>query len=107
MPGTWYGSCEEGRAQGLGYGLVRADDDTAIEYLGSTSNGLPNGLGAMILRSPQSLGAIYYEGQFAGGLPNGILRLEQPGRRTETRKFMNGKNVGPADDLQLSPIQFH
>ena len=107
QPGSWYGACEAGAAEGLGYGLVRTDEGTEIEFLGSAHLGLAQGLGAMIVRSPASIGAIYFEGQFAQGLPHGIVRLEQPGRKTETRKFNLGKNVGPADDQQLSPISFH
>jgi hypothetical protein len=107
LPGSWYGSCNSGLAEGLGYGLVLGDDGTNIEYLGNTSQGLAQGLGAMIMRSPASIGAIYYEGQFEQGLAQGIVRLEQPGRKTETRKFSRGKDVGAADEQQLSPLSFH
>lgn len=105
--GTWYGECVSGQANGLGYGLVRSDDGTAIEYLGSTQQGLAQGLGAMMVRSSREIGALYYEGQFEQGLPNGIARIEQPGRKVETRKFRNGKDVGAADDQQLSRLRFH
>jgi hypothetical protein len=105
--GTWYGECVSGLASGLGYGLVRSDDGTAIEYLGSTQQGLAQGLGAMMLRSSAAIGALYYEGQFEAGVPNGIARVEQPGRKVETRKFRNGKDVGAADDQQLSRLHFH
>jgi hypothetical protein len=105
--GTWYGECVSGLANGLGYGLVRSDDGTAIEYLGSTQQGLAQGLGAMMVRSSGEIGALYYEGQFEQGLPNGIARIEQPGRKVETRKFRNGKDVGAADDQQLSRLRFH
>jgi len=106
--GTWYGACESGVAEGLGYGLVRTDEGREIEYLGSAHLGLAQGLGALIERSPGgSIGANYFEGQFAQGKPHGIVRLEQPGRKTETRKFNLGRDAGPADDQQLSPISFH
>lgn len=107
QPGSWYGACEAGAAEGLGYGLIRTGEGSEIEYLGSAHIGLAQGLGAMIVRSPARIGAIYYEGQFAQGIPHGIVRLEQPGRKTETRKFNLGKDAGPADDQQLSPISFH
>lgn len=107
LSGSWYGSCKTGLAEGLGYGLVRSDDGTEIEYLGNAHQGLAQGLGAMIVRSPASIGALYYEGQFEQGQPHGIVRLEQPGRKTETRKFDHGKNVGAADEQQLSPLSFH
>ncbi len=105
--GTWYGQCGQGFASGAGYGLVRTDDGSEIEYLGRSENGLAQGLGAMIVRSPASIGAIYYEGQFEQGLPHGIVRVEQPGRKTSTRKFNMGKDAGAADDQQLSPVNFH
>ncbi len=105
--GSWYGACESGQAQGPGYGLARTEDGSEIEYLGTAHLGLSQGLGAMIVRSPGSMGAIYYEGQFEQGLPHGIVRLAQPGRKTETRKFSRGKDVGAADEQQLSPLSFH
>jgi len=105
--GSWYGACEAGAAEGLGYGLVRTDEGSEIEFLGSAHLGLAQGLGAMIVRSPASIGAIYFEGQFEQGLPHGIVRQERPGRKTETRKFNQGKDAGPADPKQLSPISFH
>lgn len=105
--GIWYGHCSSGFGEGLGYGLVRTDDGSEIEYLGSSKQGLAQGLGAMIVRSPQSIGALYYEGQFEQGLPHGIVRLEQPGRKTETRKYNMGKDAGAADEQQLSPLSFH
>jgi len=107
QPGSWYGACESGMAAGLGYGLVRGNDGSEFEYLGSTANGQSQGLGAMIVRSPGSIGAIYYEGQFEQGLPHGIVRVEQPGRKTETRKFNQGKDAGAANDQQLSPLRFN
>jgi|GEM_PF-616734 len=105
--GSWYGACNSGFAEGLGYGLVRGDNGTEIEYLGNASQGLAEGLGAMIMRSPASIGAIYYEGQFERGQPHGIVRLEQPGRKTETREFIHGKDAGVADEQQLSPLGFN
>lgn len=105
--GTWYGHCSAGFAAGPGYGLVRTDDGNEIEYLGSSTQGLAQGLGAMIVRSPGSIGALYYEGQFEQGLPHGIVRLEQPGRKTATRKFNRGKDAGAADEQQLSTLNFH
>jgi hypothetical protein len=105
--GTWYGQCDQGYANGPGYGLVRTDDGSEIEYLGRSEAGLAQGLGAMIVRSPASIGAIYYEGQFEQGLPHGIVRVEQPGRKTTTRKFNSGKDAGAADDQQLSTVSFH
>ncbi len=106
QPGNWYGRCESGLAQGLGYGLVRSDNGAEIEYLGDASQGLAEGLGAMILRSPASVGAIYYEGQFEKGLAHGVVRLEQPGRKAETRRFSHGKDVGAGDEQQLVPLRF-
>ena len=105
--GTWYGQCAAGFGDGPGYGLVRADDGSEIEFLGDSRQGLADGLGAMIIRSPRSIGAIYYEGQFEQGLPHGIVRLEQPGRKAETRKFNKGKDAGAAEGQQLSPLDFH
>jgi hypothetical protein len=105
--GAWYGHCSDGFADGLGYGLVRADDGSEIEYLGNSREGLAHGLGAMIVRSPGSIGAIYYEGQFEQGLPHGIVRLEQPGRKAQTRKFNQGKDAGAADEQELSRLMFH
>jgi hypothetical protein len=105
--GIWYGSCKSGTAEGPGYGLVRADDGREIEYLGNTVQGLAEGLGAMIVRSNESIGAIYYEGRFQQGLPDGIVKLEQPGRKAEIRKFSKGKDAGAADPEQFTPVSFH
>jgi len=105
--GVWYGECGSGLAEGLGYGLVRADDGSEIEYLGSATGGYAQGSGAMIIRSERSIGAIYYEGQFQQGLPDGVVKLEQPGRKAEIRRFSKGKDAGAADPEQYSPLSFH
>jgi len=105
-PGAWYGACDGGLANGQGYGLIRNSDGSSMEYLGGAVAGLPQGLGAMIKRSKNITGAIYYEGQFLEGLPDGIVRVEQPGRKAVTRKFRAGKDVGAAEEKQLSRMRF-
>ncbi len=104
--GSWYGNCADGLATGAGYGLARDDEGRAIEYLGWAEQGFSQGEGAMIVRSPYEVGAIYYEGQFKGGVPDGLVRIEQPGRKAQTRKFRNGQDIGKGEEENLARLQF-
>jgi len=104
--GSWYGDCSGGQATGTGYGLVRDDECRAIEYLGWADGGMSQGKGAMIVRSPHEIGAIYYEGQFNQGAPDGLVRVEQPGRKAQTRVFRGGKDVGRGAEDELERLKF-
>jgi len=105
-PGRWFGHCSEGMASGSGYGLLIDDQGNTTEYVGTASAGLAEGNGAMILRSSAETGAVYIEGGFQGGLPDGVVRVEEPGRRSRVRLYRAGRDAGSADPDELPRIQF-
>ena len=104
--GRWFGPCEAGLAAGSGYGLLIEDQGQTLEYVGAAQSGLAEGGGAMIFRSPAEIGAVSFEGSFHRGLPDGVVRVEEPGRKSRVRMFRAGRNAGPAsaDDLQRIPF---
>ena len=105
-PGTWFGPCEEGAASEGGFGLVVDSRGNTIEYLGTAENGLAEGTGAMIFRSPGAAGSVYYEGDFSAGQPHGVVRVEQAGRKPRVRNFVAGVDKGSADIGQLQRVEF-
>jgi hypothetical protein len=104
--GRWFGPCEAGLAAGAGYGLLIEDQGQTLEYVGAAQSGLAEGAGAMIFRSPAETGAVYFEGSFHQGLPDGVVRLEEPGRKSRVRMFRAGRNAGAANADDLQRIQF-
>ncbi len=106
VPGRWFGACFGGLASGSGYGLIRDEDGTSIEYVGSAESGMASGTGAMIFRSPNEIGAIYYEGDFREGLPDGVVRVEEPGRKPRVREFRAGSDRGSAEESRLQRLRF-
>jgi hypothetical protein len=104
--GRWFGPCQAGLAAGAGYGLLIEDQGQTLEYVGAAQSGLAEGVGAMIFRSPAETGAVYFEGSFHQGLPDGVVRVEEPGRKSRVRMFRAGRNVGAADADDLQRIQF-
>jgi hypothetical protein len=92
--GDWTGSCIAGLAGGSGYGVIRAPDGAAVEYLGEARNGLANGQGALLQAPSGWRGATYFEGGFAAGLPEGAVRVESPGEAMRWREFRDGRDVG-------------
>jgi len=104
--GRWFGPCEAGLAAGAGYGLLIEDQGQTLEYVGAAQSGLAEGVGAMIFRSPAETGAVYFEGSFHQGLPDGVVRLEEPGRKSRVRMFRAGRNAGAANADDLQRIQF-
>jgi hypothetical protein len=105
-PGRWFGHCSEGMASGSGYGLLIDDQGNTTEYVGTASAGLAEGNGAMILRSSAETGAVYIEGGFQGGLPDGVVRVEEPGRKSRVRLYRAGRDAGSANPDELPRIQF-
>lgn len=106
QPGTWFGRCEAGRATAGGYGLVTDSAGNTVEYVGSAENGFADGVGAMIFRSPEATGAVYFEGSFNQGQPHGVVLVEEPGRKPVVREFEDGIRRGSADLDQLNRVQF-
>ena len=106
VSGRWFGGCFGGMASGSGYGLILDEDGSSIEYVGSVESGMASGTGAMIFRSPNETGAIYYEGDFVGGLPDGVVRVEEPGRKPRVREFRAGSDRGSADESRLQRLRF-
>ncbi len=104
--GVWYGGCHAGLASATGYGLITDGQGLSVEYVGGAQSGMASGQGAMILRSPGEVGAVYMEGAFSDGLPDGVVLIEEPGRKPRVRTFKAGKDVGRADADQLDRVQF-
>jgi hypothetical protein len=104
--GRWFGGCEAGLANGTGYGLLMEEGGQTLEYVGAASAGLAQGAGAMILRTPPETGAVYFEGTFSGGVPDGVVRVEEPGRKSRVRMFQAGRDAGAAapEDFQAIPF---
>ncbi len=106
VTGRWLGGCFAGLASGSGYGLILDPNGKSIEYVGSVESGMASGTGAMIFRSPQDIGAVYYEGDFLQGVPHGVVRVEEPGKKARVRKFSAGFEGGAADESSLQRLQF-
>jgi len=104
--GRWFGHCADGLASGTGYGLLIEAGGDVLEYVGAAQSGLAEGVGAMMFRSPARTGAVYFEGQFRGGVPDGVVKVEEPGRKSRVRTYRAGRDDGPAsaDDLQRVPF---
>jgi len=105
-PGRWYGRCRDGLADGNGYGVSMDGRGNTVEYVGGAQSGLAEGAGAMIVRAPAETGATYYEGSFSRGLPDGVVKVEEPGRRSRVRMFRAGRDSGAADGEALQRFQF-
>jgi hypothetical protein len=105
-PGRWFGPCEAGQAAGSGYGVAIDPQGHSVEYLGTATDGLADGTGAMIVRAPGEAGATFFEGGFSEGLPDGVVRIEEPGRKPRVRQFQAGKDRGAAGVEDLQPTRF-
>ena len=104
--GAWYGRCRDGLATGNGYGVAADARGNTVEYVGAAAAGLAEGAGAMVFRSPDITGAVYYEGAFRAGQPDGTVLVEKPGRRPEVRRFEAGVDRGRGDAEQLQRVDF-
>ena len=104
--GRWYGSCDDGKASGRGYGLVSNERGGQVEFLGYAENGMASGSGGMIIKQRGTLGATYYEGSFGAGVPNGIVRVEKPGSAPALRQFRAGNDVGRGNAGELQKLSF-
>ena len=104
--GRWFGLCRDGLGFSSGYGLIVAEPGQVVEYVGTAESGLANGTGAMILRTPGEIGAVYYEGDFKHGLPDGVVLVEKPGRKPRIRQFRAGADAGSADADQMRFVEF-
>ena len=102
----WYGTCKDGMASGRGYGLVKDDRGTSIEYLGSAKDGMAAGTGGIIIKSRGQLGATYLEGDFKNGLPDGTIKVEKPGSTPSVRQFTAGQDSGRAGSGKLHALSF-
>jgi len=105
-PGRWYGGCRDGLASERGYGVVRDSSGNYVEYLGTAQNGMASGTGGMIVRTAKRIGVIYYEGSFSNGLPDGIVKIEEPGRKSRIREFRAGLDVGKGNTSMLQALAF-
>ena len=104
--GRWFGLCLDGLGTSSGYGLIIDGQGHVVEFVGRAESGLATGVGAMIVRSPDEVGAVYYEGEFRQGLPHGVVLVEEPGRKARVRKYRAGSDTGSADADQLQSLQF-
>ena len=104
--GRWYGVCENGVAEGRGYGLIMNERGDMLEFIGETEKGLASGAGGMIIQRRGQVGATYYEGGFRKGLPDGVVRIEEPGQLPRTRMFRAGADVGKGDAERLQGLKF-
>ena len=96
----------DGQGAYTGYGLVTDGQGNTVEFLGRAAGGVAEGTGAMIVRSEQEEGSVYYEGTFAGGVPDGVVLVEEPGRKRRVRTYRAGEDAGSADADQLQRLQF-
>jgi len=101
--GNWFGACEDGLADGRGYGLIRDGDNPTVEYLGQSSAGLASGQGAMIVRRSDPM---LLEGEFRRGLPDGVVLVERAGQEPRLRQFRDGQDVGRGDAANWTPLNF-
>jgi hypothetical protein len=60
----------------------------------------------MIFRAPSEAGATFYEGMFSRGLPDGVVKVEEPGRKSRVRMFRAGRDIGAASAEELQRFQF-
>lgn len=104
--GRWFGPCRDGLGFSSGYGLIFDGQGNVVEFVGTAQSGQADGAGAMILRSPEVAGAVYYEGYFAAGRPDGVVKVEEPGRKPRVRTFDAGRDAGSADADQLPEVRF-
>lgn len=104
--GAWYGRCRDGLAAGSGYGVAVDAEGNTVEYVGKAADGLAEGVGAMLFRSPSTVGAVAWEGGFRAGQPDGVVQVERPGRRPEVRRFEAGVDRGRADAAELQRVEF-
>jgi len=68
---TWTGSCEEGRAMGLGVLVVHDKDGLLVVYNGEMRKGRANGAGSLKFRNEEAGGFDRYIGKFEDGKPMG------------------------------------
>jgi hypothetical protein len=104
--GRWFGPCRDGLADGSGYGVLMDDPGHVVEYVGAARSGLAEGAGALIFRAPAETGATYYEGSFSHGLPDGVVKVEEPGRKSRVRMYRAGQDAGEASAEALQRFQF-
>lgn len=103
----WYGSCDDGKASGRGYGLLDNGSGESIEYLGFAKDGMASGSGGMIMRKRGLLGATYLEGKFKKGLPDGTIKVENLGSTPALRQFTAGQDTGRAKSNNFQPLSFN
>jgi len=106
VAGRWYGGCENGRADGRGYGVVLDAAGNSVEYLGTARDGLADGAGGLIARYRNQVGAYYFEGGFRQGLPDGVLQVEEPGRKVRVRQFRAGRDIGNGAGGEVQRLAF-
>jgi hypothetical protein len=106
VQGRWFGSCNAGRAEGRGYGVIIDSAGNSVEYLGDASAGTPSGTGGMIRHYAAREGAYYFEGDFRNGLPDGVVQVEAPDQRPRIREFRLGQDVGSASASELTRLTF-
>jgi hypothetical protein len=104
--GRWFGSCNAGRAEGRGYGVIIDSAGNSVEYLGEASAGTPSGTGGMIRHYASRDGAYYFEGDFRNGLPDGVVQIEAPDQKPRIREFRLGEDVGSASASELTRLTF-
>jgi hypothetical protein len=104
--GRWFGLCRDGLGWSSGYGLILDDQGNVVEFVGRAEAGMASGTGAMILRSAEDIGGVYYEGNFAEGVPDGVVLVEKPGQKPRVRQFRSGKDSGSADADTLQSLRF-
>jgi len=103
---NWYGTCNEGKASGRGYGLLDNGRGETIEYLGFAKDGMASGSGGMIMRKRGQLGATYLEGEFKNGLPDGTIKVEKLGSTPSLRQFTAGQDTGRARYDNFQSLSF-
>jgi hypothetical protein len=106
VQGRWYGSCSAGQASGRGYGVIRDEAGSSVEFLGVAESGFASGTGGMIVHDSRQIGAVYFEGSFRNGLPEGVVRVEEPGRKPRVREFRAGLDVGKGEEKALRQLEF-
>jgi hypothetical protein len=86
--------------------VIRDEAGNLLEYLGSSSNGVPSGTGGMIAQYAGRIGAFYHEGSFLQGVPSGVVLVERPGEQPRIREFRAGKDVGSGSAEKLQRLTF-
>ena len=102
--GVWHGECAGGVADGVGAGVLRASGGKVVEYFGETENGMPHGVGYMIVHS--GAGAIAMEGEFKNGAADGLVRVSRASAPERDFVYRDGREVGPAPAGQSAPSLF-